>query len=502
LTGTDSYDVIVVGARCAGSPLAALLAREGLRVGAVEQATFPRDTLSTHCLHASALSFLDRLGLTEQVQATGAPYLRYFDLRQDDLQARVEIPQRPGDVGGIASIRRLMLDPILARTAAESGAEIHMATKVTAVLEDRGRVVGVRASREGSERVMKAKLVVGADGRNSTVASLVGARKYNLVPNERFAYWAFFEGVSWPWESTFVFHRWADRVVLAGQADSGLGQVIVVPQLNELPRFRADLEGSFMEYARSCESVNVALASANRVGKFFGMLRWEGFLRQACGPGWVLVGDAGHFKDPTPAGGIQDAFRQVEALAPVIRAGIDDSPAGLDRALAKWSRWRDRDASEHYWLACDMGAAGEVPAVLPELMSRLLRQGKVDLFLDLMTHRTKPSQVLTPPRLLGATGRLLARSGCDRRAVLRQVGSLIATDARRRRLNRRPEYAPGGRNTHAGATEVDERSEPASGAAAQTASRERTQQLALTQSSSENGVSMSAAVEQERLRES
>jgi hypothetical protein len=206
----------------------------------------------------------------------------------------------------------------------------------------------------------------------------------------------------------------------------------------------------------------VALASANRVGKFFGMLRWEGFLRQASGRGWVLVGDAGHFKDPTPASGIQDAFRQVEALAPVISAGIDDPPASLDRALSNWNRWRDRDASEHYWLACDMGAAGEVPAVLPELVSRLLRQDKIDLFLDLLTHRTKPSQVLTPPRLLGATGRLLARSGGRRPAVLREVGSLIATDARRRRLNRRPEYAPAGRSTDAGATEVDESVKPAS----------------------------------------
>jgi hypothetical protein len=274
---TEYYDVVVVGARCAGSPLAALLARKGLRVAVVEQTTFPRDTLSTHCLHASALTFLDRLGVTEQVRATGAPYLRYFDLRQDDVQERVEIPQRPGDVGGIASIRRLMLDPILARTAAESGANIHMAAKVTAVLEDRGRVVGVSVSRDGSEHVMRAKLVVGADGRNSTVATLVGARKYNLMPNERFAYWAFFEGVNWQWESTFVFHRWADRLILAGQADSGLGQVIVVPQLSELSRFRADLERSFTEYARSCESVNVALESAKRVGKFFGMLRWEAF---------------------------------------------------------------------------------------------------------------------------------------------------------------------------------------------------------------------------------
>jgi len=466
MIGASSFDVIVVGARCAGSPLAALLARAGLRVAVVEQATFPRDTLSTHCLHADALAFLDRLGVTRQVRATGAPYLRYFDLRQDDLEVRAEIPQRPGDVGGIASVRRLLLDPILADAAAESGADIRMGTKVIGLLEDRARVTGVKVAHNGSEETLEARLVVGADGRNSTVARLVGARKYNLAPNERFAYWAFFEDAEWPWDSTFVFHRWADRIVLGGPADSGLLQVIVVPQLSELPRFREDLEGSFMRYARSCRPMHPALANARRVGKLFGMLRWEGFLREASGPGWVLVGDAGHFKDPTPAGGIQDAFRQAEALAPAIVAGIGGGSKALDDALSAWTRWRDRDAAEHYWLACNMGAAGTTPRVLPELMRRLHAQGKLDLFLDLLTHRTRPSRVLTPPRLFGATGRLLVRRGCDRRALLREVASLVAADAHRKRLNRRPSYVPSGASTDAGPTEADDPSEKLLGARA------------------------------------
>jgi flavin-dependent dehydrogenase len=435
----ESFDVIVVGARCAGSPLGTLLARAGLRVAVLEQASFPRDTVSTHCLQAGALASLDRLGVTEQVRATGAPYLRYFDLRQDDLEARVEIPQRAGDVGGIASIRRLLLDPILAETAAHAGAHVRMETRVTGLLGDRGRVAGVKLTRNGSESALKARLVVGADGRNSTVARLVGARKYNAVPNERFAYWAFFEDADGSHES-FVFHRWADRLVFGGYADSGLFQVIVLPQLGELPRFRDDLEGSFMEYARSCRPMASALDGSRRVGRFFGLLRWEGFFRDACGPGWVLVGDAGHFKDPTPAGGIQDALRQAETLAPVIAGEIGESPERLDKSISHWGRWRDRDAAEHYWLACDMGAAGAVPAVLPVVMRRLLEQGRIGLFLDLLTHRSKPSQVLTPLRVLGATGRLLARSGIDRRALLRQVGSLIVEDARRRRLTRRPSW--------------------------------------------------------------
>ena len=51
----DKFDVIVVGARCAGSPLATLLARAGLKVAVVERAAFPKDTLSTHIFQAPAI---------------------------------------------------------------------------------------------------------------------------------------------------------------------------------------------------------------------------------------------------------------------------------------------------------------------------------------------------------------------------------------------------------------------------------------------------------------
>jgi flavin-dependent dehydrogenase len=438
---TERFDVVVVGARCAGSPLAALLARRGVRVAVVERATFPSDTLSSHIFEADALAFLDRLGVTEQLRATGAPFVNRADMRIAGLRWMVDWPQRAGDVGGVASIRRFLLDPILATAAEEAGAEVRMATTVTGLIKDAGRVAGVRVVHGGREAELRAKLVVGADGRSSTVAKLCGARTFNATSNQRFAYWSFFEGADLGPEPRIVAHRWDDRLILACPADSGLYGVGCMPDLAELGRFRRDLEGSLLDHARSCEPVAAVLRGARRVGKVLGAVRWGCYFRQASGAGWVLVGDAGHFKYPAVGRGIGDAFRQVDALAPTIAAALDDGPDALDEAMARWGRSRDRDFAEHYWLAQDMGKAGPVPEVGVEVLRELLHRGEMRQFMDLFNHRADPSKVLSRTRGLRAAGRLLARAGDERRALLRGVGELVAEDARRRLRRRRPAYA-------------------------------------------------------------
>jgi 2-polyprenyl-6-methoxyphenol hydroxylase-like FAD-dependent oxidoreductase len=349
-----------------------------------------------------------------------------------------------------------VLDPILADAAQRAGAEVMMGTTVVSLVGGGSRRCGVRIQQAGGERVLRARLVVGADGRNSTVARLVNARKYNVVPSERFAYWSFFDGVDPGPDPGIVYHRWAGRLVIATPADGGLYEVIVIPDEQFRAEFAADRERAFMDHAMACAPVAEALRGARRVGKLYGIKRWEGFFRESAGPGWALVGDAGHFKDPAPGQGMTDAFRQAEALAPAIVTGMARSDAQLDVAVADWARWRDRDAGEHHWLAADFGAAGPAPAVVPEMMRRLDRSDRMSDVLDLLQHRAVPSAVFTPGRLAAATASLMAQTGTDRRVVLREVGGLLRQDIRRRRLMRKPAFVGPEAHQDAGETDVPE----------------------------------------------
>src|SRR5258707_235276 len=76
--GEGNYDAIVIGARCAGSPTAMLLARGGYDVLLVDKATFPSDTMSTHLVHPPGVAALKRWGLLEQLTATGCPPVEHY----------------------------------------------------------------------------------------------------------------------------------------------------------------------------------------------------------------------------------------------------------------------------------------------------------------------------------------------------------------------------------------------------------------------------------------
>lgn len=170
----ETYDVVVVGARCAGSPTAMLLARKGHRVLVVDRAEFPSDTMSTHVLHPPGVGALARWGLLERLVVTGCPPIGTysFDFGPFVIEGAPGPPDNP--VGYCP--RRTVLDELLVNAAAEAGAEVRQRFSVTDVLVEDGAVVGIRGHGAGETPVtVRARIVVGADGLRSTVAKAVGA---------------------------------------------------------------------------------------------------------------------------------------------------------------------------------------------------------------------------------------------------------------------------------------------------------------------------------------
>lgn len=438
----DRFDVVVVGARCAGAPLAALLAARGVSVAVVEKARFPSDTPSTHIFQNDGARVMASIGVLDLVLASGAPWIEQADLRIDGLRLVHRWPRRVTDPGPMLSVRRSVLDALLVDAAAAAGASVREATRVTGLLERDGRVAGVRVEHDGRASALEATLVVGADGRGSTVARLAGARHYNTVANQRLACWSYYEGAAAPHPSTFFAHRWDEEYVIACPCDAGLYLVIVVPPVERAEEFRRDREAAFDVHVARCGPVASVVEGARRVGRPSLVTRWTGYYRDSAGPGWALVGDAGHFKDPSPGQGITDALRQAERMAHDIVTGLaGDRP--LEDVLRDWWRWRDRDAREMAWFAHDMGRGGRVPPVLAEILRRAADDpATVDRFFDVLNHRVPPSQILTPPRLVGATARLLRRGELPRARVLADTREIVTADLRRRWLNHRPRYGP------------------------------------------------------------
>ena len=158
------FDAIVVGARCAGSPLAMLLARRGCRVLLVDKAKFPSDTVSTHVIWQAGLARAKRWGLLDRIVALGAPKIRTVGFDGGDFALSGTPPPADGVDYAIAP-RRTLLDKVLVDAAVEAGAELREEVYVSEVVTESGRVTGVRGQAAGGAALdERARIVIGADG--------------------------------------------------------------------------------------------------------------------------------------------------------------------------------------------------------------------------------------------------------------------------------------------------------------------------------------------------
>jgi flavin-dependent dehydrogenase len=365
------HDVVVVGARVAGSATAMLLARLGHDVAVVDQASFPSDTVSTHSIARSGVVQLHRWGLLEEVLDSGAPAIRQVTFNAAGELTSRTIKHKAG-VDLVMAPRRYALDTILATAAERAGAEVRAGVTVTGVQRDtHGRVVGVYGQdRVGAPVELGARWVVGADGLRSRVASSVDAAINEAGPAGGAVQYAYYTGIPWDGIEFFVAAR-----SFAGVFPTHGGQACIwvcTPSADaKVVRRRTGsrVEAFDQLLERSAPQLAERLRQARRTSPVQGMLRQPNQLRQAFGPGWALVGDAGYYRDAITAHGISDAFHYAELLAVALDQALGAATEAT-AALARYQRQRDQALREIFEITCRLSAYPPVPRFV-ELQKQL-----------------------------------------------------------------------------------------------------------------------------------
>jgi len=332
------YDAIVVGARVAGSSLAILLGRQGRRVLLVDRDYFPSDTLSTHLLQPPAVEMLDRLGVLAEVESSGLRRLGRLRTYLGDVV--VEGPLRAPGAYALCA-RRDRLDVALIRQAVRHhGVELLERTSAHGLVWENGRATGVELqSAGGARRTVRARVVVGADGRHSRVAEWTGAARYEETPALRPVYYAYYRGVTpQPTPALEVFYQ-DGRIGFVLPMEPGIDCLALEVQPEEFPAFRADPDGRLEAVLRTLPGMATRMADAERDGPARGIRGVENYLRIPYGPGWALTGDAAFCKDSSTGTGIEDAFRQSFLLADALGTALDG--ADWEATMAAYHRRRD-----------------------------------------------------------------------------------------------------------------------------------------------------------------
>jgi flavin-dependent dehydrogenase len=361
------YDAIIIGARVAGSPLAMLLARKGYRVLLTDKSFFPSDTISTHHVHQPGVLRLKRWGLLEKVRASNCPPLTEMKFDVGPF-ALIGTPPPAEDMAEAFAPRRHVLDNILVREAISAGAELREGFTVKDVTSDKDGVNGVIGiTRRGTPVTERARIVIGADGKHSTVARSVAAPVYNERPKFTCNYYSYWSGV--PLQGTELYVR-ERRMFVADRTNDELTMVVSALPVGEFNRMRSDLDNQFMKELELVPSLAERLRAGKREEPIRGSGDMPNFFRKPYGAGWALIGDAGYTKDSITAQGITDSFKQAELLSEAIDAGFSGRKP-LGQALAEYERRRNEEAFPMYDFTCRLGALEPPPTEMLQLFEAL-----------------------------------------------------------------------------------------------------------------------------------
>jgi 2-polyprenyl-6-methoxyphenol hydroxylase-like FAD-dependent oxidoreductase len=400
-----TYDVIVVGTRVAGAATAMLLARAGLRVLGVDRVSFPSDTVSSHQVQVPGVALLHRWDLLDRLVRAGTPATSRVRFDPGHVVMEGAFPACEG-VSALFSPRRTVLDSVLVEAAREAGADVLEGARITGLDIEDGTVRGVLGTHRGGPFRAGARLVIGADGKHSTVARQVSAPVYHQRPVGAFACYGYFADV--PVSAGEMYQR-PSRTVAVFPTNDDLTMVYVAGPLSEFEEFRRDIGGSHLRSLDRCGD----LGERVRAGRLVEHLRTTpdqpNQFRQAYGPGWALVGDAGVVMDSITAQGITNALHDADRLASAVIAGLGGARP-LTAALADHHRQRDATLRGMFDFTVGLTRFREPTRVQRALFSAIAdRPAEIERFFGAFAGISPIDRYLS----MGNAARVLA--GCRRR---------------------------------------------------------------------------------------
>jgi menaquinone-9 beta-reductase len=400
----DEYDVAIVGASVAGCAAATLLGRQGARVALLEShsdsKTFKR--MCTHLIQPSAVGTIERLGLLEPiVEAGGQPSETYTWTRYGWFTfSRKDAEAPPSEYCGW-NIRRETLDPMIRELAAGTeGVEVMMGYTVTGLLHDDKRVGGVVArERDGREHELRAKVVVGADGRGSQIAKLAGMPT-KVKKNDRFIYFAYYRDTPLTTGSNPQMWMLDPDVAYAFPTDAGLTLMACMPHKQRLDAFKENPE---RELTRMFDGLadGPVVDPDRRESKVLGMLDIPNVSRRPSSPGLGLIGDAAMASDPLPGVGCGWALQSAEWLADALGPVLANDRQAIDGALAAYARRHRKNLSRHGLLISQTSAGRKFDPFSKLLFRGAARDQGLANSVMLVAGRWDSPRTLLTPKALG-----------------------------------------------------------------------------------------------------
>jgi 2-polyprenyl-6-methoxyphenol hydroxylase-like FAD-dependent oxidoreductase len=401
------FDVAIVGASLSGCTAAILLSRAGARVALIEKNPDPQayKRVCSHFIQASAVPTIERIGLYEPILAAGGLRSRFHSRTPWGWIEPTEERR-----AYCLNLRRSLLDPMLREAAAaQPNVQPMLGQSAVRLIRDGDAFGGVAVrDRDGNETEVVARLVVGADGRDSRVAELAEVREKTL-PHNRLAYGGYFEGPKprfWPDGAVWLLDP---DMAAAFPTDGGQTFYIAMTHKDRAPEFKADPERALVEHVAGVPEPP-PIRESKCVAPVIGKIEMPNRIRGPIAPGLALIGDAALATDPIFGVGCGFAFQSAEWLAdsvsPALR-GIDS----LDNGLRRYRKRHRRQLGMHARLIHDYSTGRKFDLSERLMLATAVRDQKAAALVEAVaTRRARPQDMLAPmaARLVATNLRRLA----------------------------------------------------------------------------------------------